>query len=500
MKPRTVIVALAIASCLVIASEARAFHGQADFARPAIEGGGEGMYFNGSPRFRRYDCSVCHLDAPGRVRLTLATDPPEVVRDGQYTPGQTYRVTVTMSGEHRGLGTMLNPNTFSMEIVDRDGATAGLYSSLGANVERPPGEEIVVARGEIANATAWSFDWQAPPPGAGPLSLHLAGVDGDGAGDRLGRTGDPYGDDVFAGELLLLESGAVATDPGTMQGGCAIAGRPRDHASSLATIAAALALLAVRGRRRRSASACALLLAAALSAGCHDPTVDTGDCVRGICETVPDSGAVARDGGGSSLEDGAPPRGDSGEPGTDAGPPPPGCTPSWRCTTWQTACDGSSDAARACTDVNACGSDWGRPPETRSLAALDPAFFRCRVQPIFDRTCAQAACHGTDDRPLRIYSRLKWRIEPAWRGTHNAGGGAALTADEWCRNFDSARGFAGGDSGSSELVTQPLAPTLGGLPHAGFTLFYETTDPDYQTIRQWLDGASLASCDAGYND
>lgn len=183
--------------------------------------------------------------------------------------------------------------------------------------------------------------------------------------------------------------------------------------------------------------------------------------------------------------------------GADAGPPPDGCVPDWLCTPWNVVC--GDDETRTCTDANACGSDWGRPPATRALPALDERFFRCRIQPIYDRSCAQVACHGTEDRPLRTYGRSKWRINPAWRGNH-VDGPPALTAEEWCRNFSSTRAFAAGDPASSQLLTQPLSPSLGGLAHAGYTLFFDTSDPDYQTIRQWLEGASLPSCDAGYND
>ena len=199
---------LGLLGAVAPASSALAFHGRADFGKRGIEGGGGGMYYTGSPRSRGYDCTVCHLDAPGRIRVTVDSDPPGLISEQRYVPDQTYALTVRMLGEHRGLGEMLNPNTFTAEITDRDGAQMGLFAGLGPNVERPSSEELVVARGETDAQTEWSFEWTAPQPGAGTLDLWLAAVDGDGAESRLGRTGDPFGDDVFTGHLVLAEDGA----------------------------------------------------------------------------------------------------------------------------------------------------------------------------------------------------------------------------------------------------------------------------------------------------
>jgi len=182
----------------------------------------------------------------------------------------------------------------------------------------------------------------------------------------------------------------------------------------------------------------------------------------------------------------------------DAGPG--GCVPNWQCNSWQTACDGSDDATRTCTDANGCGV---APPATlvsTTLHRLDVNFFQCRVQPILDYGCDQFGCHGTDDaRPLRVYSRVMWRIDPLLRGNESGRAMDPLTAQEWCRNYDSARSFWTSDPAMSELVRQPLEPGAGGLSHVGVHLFANTSDADYQTILQWLSGATLASCDAGFN-
>ena len=249
---RTLIATLALLAC---AAPARAFHGQADFRKRAIEGGGEGMYYSGSPRSRGYDCTACHIDPEGRIGFAMGSEPPGLL-EGGYVPGTTYAITVMLRREHRGLGAPLNANTFVFEIVDEEGAQAGLFAGLGETVERPASEELVVARGEYDNQTEWTFEWVAPPAGAGTLHLFLAGVDGDGAEGRLGRTGDPFGDDVFAAELALGEMGA-APEQRMVEGApaCAVA-RARGAALPAWLALALMALGIARFVRRRRRGGC----------------------------------------------------------------------------------------------------------------------------------------------------------------------------------------------------------------------------------------------------
>lgn len=209
--------------------------------------------------------------------------------------------------------------------------------------------------------------------------------------------------------------------------------------------------------------------------------------------------------------------GESGSVDPDAGTMT--CSESWTCTPWATAGSGSNQATRTCTDKNACGTTLQKPAESAILPALDLNFYKCQVEPIFDNKCSQLACHGTEtDRALRIYSRGRLRNaaetftetgclaagtkKPAadcigsiecicWTGPHSP--------TEWQRNYDSARSFALDASGqriaqgmedTSELLAQPV---IGGKAHTGIHLFRKT-DTDYQTIKQWLSGQTLATC------
>lgn len=150
-------------------------------------------------------------------------------------------------------------------------------------------------------------------------------------------------------------------------------------------------------------------------------------------------------------------------------------------------------------------------------ADLDVEFFKCNVEPIFDRGCGQMACHGTDvGRPFVVYSRGRWRndelvdntgtclksgkvnLQKEGSATVMCEGWLPHTAMEWSKNFASARSFMkkGMDAETSELLTQPKR---GGLPHVGVHLFAKG-DPDYEIIRRWLSGEKYPGlCDTKGN-
>ena len=122
-------------------------------------------------------------------------------------------------------------------------------------------------------------------------------------------------------------------------------------------------------------------------------------------------------------------------------------------------------------------------------------------------------CHGkVQDRPYRLFARGRLRNdEPVCGGicnqncgvmvsartvssaNHHCSGRAPLTVLEWATNFDSARAtMVGRAPADAELLTQPLATTY--FAHAGVKVFNDTSDPRYQTLLQWLSGATLATC------
>jgi hypothetical protein len=139
-------------------------------------------------------------------------------------------------------------------------------------------------------------------------------------------------------------------------------------------------------------------------------------------------------------------------------------------------------------------------------------FYKCNVEPIFDRSCSMLGCHGTEERPFRMYARGRLRndemipgvssclrsgdVNLAEMGTATVmcEGWTPHTATEWQKNFDSANYFMreGMQPEDSELLAQA---TVGGLPHVGVHPF-KAGDENYEMVKRWLSGEQLGSvCD-----
>jgi hypothetical protein len=464
---------LAIALVAVSAAPALAFHPAPSFDESANEGGGGGMHFTGAPRGRGYDCSICHVDSAAMIEARIELEP---AADGAFQPGQTYQVAVRLVGEHRGFGAAGNQNSFLAEFVDDTGAHAGTVANLGERI-RMVGDGNVIG-GEPLAGNRWTFAWQAPAAGTGAVTLHLGMVDGDGAGVAETPATDPNRDDVAIVAVRLCEGGPGCPDR---------ASRPAETSAAIGCTAGRgagagmlLVVLAIAFARRRRA-----LVLLAVVAGCFDPTT-AEECEDRIC---------GRD---------AAPRGDAVS-----------CDENWACTTWE-APPGSDQATRTCTDLNMTGTTECKPDEGPvTLPALDLNYYKCRVSPIIQRGCSMQNCHGTETgRPFRTYARGRLRndeiidfpgcLNPGPSNLQDKGTGTVMcegwwphTAAEWKKNFDSARSFMLGVAQPEDSLML-REPVVGGLPHVEVKLFRDT-DPDYATIRNWLDGATLASCNTGPN-
>lgn len=190
-----------------------------------------------------------------------------------------------------------------------------------------------------------------------------------------------------------------------------------------------------------------------------------------------------------------------------------GCQEMWSCSAWMKGADGKY--SRSCNDTAKCGTSAQKPAEGPvALPDLDVDFYKCNVEPIFDRGCAMMGCHGTETgRAYKIYARGRLRhsetVEPMCldtmpvdltkgNGTVMCYGWAPHTQYEWQSNYDNARFFMVGvtDPNQSDLLMQPK---VGGKAHAGVHLFKEG-DADYTTIAKWLGGAKLGTtCDTKGN-
>ncbi len=133
--------------------------------------------------------------------------------------------------------------------------------------------------------------------------------------------------------------------------------------------------------------------------------------------------------------------------------------------------------------VAGCGPDFA--DEMVKLPAADVAEFAASVQPILARRCANPSCHGNAGRPLALYARHRYRLEPA--DVHKD---LALTEDELRRNVTRILALHEGIHSATEgtLLLKPLAPAAGGASHAGGVVFLETDDTEYQVLQAWLAG------------
>jgi hypothetical protein len=190
-----------------------AFHEIESYDR-AIQGGGHNQFFTGSPRFKGYDCRICHTGSEGRIKAEIAVNRAELL-EGVYEANTGYTFIVTLVGEHRGLDSAFNPNTFTFEIVNDMGESVGDYILGEGPLALANERRVVAAEGIGEGETQWSFTWFSPREGLGPLTFYLAMVDGDGAGEKELRWIDPLNDDVAIVRQRLCPKGQTCQEPET---------------------------------------------------------------------------------------------------------------------------------------------------------------------------------------------------------------------------------------------------------------------------------------------
>jgi hypothetical protein len=183
------------------APAARAFHAGNVFDKPAGAGGGGGLFYTGAAKEHGWDCTACHTDSEGKIKLSITSDPPDLLRSFRYEPGKTYAIDATLVGEHLGAGPS-NFNAIAVAFLDPSGAPAGEISGYAADELYNGGPSTIVSAGQHPGVSKWSFKWTAPT--TGQVKLHMAAVDGNGAnGEGGGTLTDPFGDDVFVGSLAF---------------------------------------------------------------------------------------------------------------------------------------------------------------------------------------------------------------------------------------------------------------------------------------------------------
>jgi len=192
--------------------DSSAFYARGYFGFPADLGGGGRLYYTGSTIERGWDCTACHVDAPGKVRVTFVTDPPELLTQKSYVPGASYNIEARLENESRGLDSKYNSNGMLAEISS--GILPAGELKAGPGTELLENNRVVGSTSDIPGATRWSFTWTAPAKGQGEVTIYLGAVDGNGAGDRDIARQDHLGDDVYVARLTLSEGAGASSVAG----------------------------------------------------------------------------------------------------------------------------------------------------------------------------------------------------------------------------------------------------------------------------------------------
>ena len=147
--------------------------------------------------------------------------------------------------------------------------------------------------------------------------------------------------------------------------------------------------------------------------------------------------------------------------------------------------------ASSCTVVGACllvaavGSlqqAKGQAASSAASPALNFEFFKAKVEPIFlakrDGHARYVVCHTVNNAPLHLVP-----LSP---------GSTTWNDEQSRRNFQLVQKVVVPGWEGSKLLTHPLAEHAGGDPHhGGGQQFASQDDPEWQTIKAFVLGATL---------
>jgi hypothetical protein len=217
---RSMTLAIVAACTLLPAAAAFAFPFGKSWHEPAHVGraGAGGIYGMGGASDWGVTCAHCHIEGKGVIGATIAPTGgwPQVNGQDGYVPGTAYDITVTMTGEHRGLNQGTNNlNGFALTFEDAAGKVRGILgtdsgvssASCPAQYPQTAPTGTTYVYGDChgvffvpkPNAVSWKLKWTAPAKGSGTINLFYGVVDGDANG-KSSRD-----DDVKMGTIKLLE-------------------------------------------------------------------------------------------------------------------------------------------------------------------------------------------------------------------------------------------------------------------------------------------------------
>ena len=122
-------------------------------------------------------------------------------------------------------------------------------------------------------------------------------------------------------------------------------------------------------------------------------------------------------------------------------------------------------------------------PGHAGAQTLDYEVFKASVQPIFitkrDGYTRCVVCHAGANNAMRL--------------TPLAAGATNFTEEQSKTNFQTLSNIViPGKPMESHFLTHPLQPEFGGgMYHSGGRQFISTDDPDWQSMRDWVNGKKL---------
>ena len=182
--------AVLLASVLVVfpVTTAMGFQFYFFFQGPSSTGQGGNRYFTGSPRYKNYNCRICHVRDPGEIQVRMWTEPDNIFQVG-YEPGREYTVRLSLLEELRKPAfKIFSTNNFCVEVLDGRGRTVGTFDvGFPSNPIQELFDPVVLSpdgttmmSGFLYFDLDWEWFWTAPEPGSGPVVFYCGFVDGSG--------------------------------------------------------------------------------------------------------------------------------------------------------------------------------------------------------------------------------------------------------------------------------------------------------------------------------
>ena len=158
------------------------------FQGPSNTGEGGNRYFTGSPRYKNYNCRICHVGDPGEIQVRMWTEPENIFQVG-YEPGREYTVRLSLLEELRKPAfKIFSTNNFCVEVLDTRGRTAGVFDvGFPTNPIQELFDPVVLSLDGTTMLSGifnfdldWEWFWTAPEPGSGSVIFYCGFVDGSG--------------------------------------------------------------------------------------------------------------------------------------------------------------------------------------------------------------------------------------------------------------------------------------------------------------------------------